>query len=277
MVIRLGRNGRFLACSLFPSTRSRPLPGEESPPLPGEGETCPPCGSRGPWWPNAVGSGRSSDARATPSATSSRRTAPRPPPSSVSRSSARSTGTGTSSRVAPGGRGTSSGGARPIRDAISRRTSSRSAPSTTPTVARWPGTARPALPALRSNGAASGGEVVLVALALAGGPPEPGRPGPSDPRPAWALGLRRFLLGAQDRGPSLHGDDEAPRPGTRPRRVTDDPALGRFLRASRRATRRPIRSEPMRLPSVRTWTGWRAARRTGGRPGGPSCAHTSPT
>jgi DNA topoisomerase-1 len=45
MVIRLGRNGRFLACSLYPEHKeSRPLPGEEPPPLEGEGETCPQCG-----------------------------------------------------------------------------------------------------------------------------------------------------------------------------------------------------------------------------------------
>jgi len=47
MVIRLGRNGRFLACSLYPEHKeSRPLPGEEPEPvtLAGEGETCPQCG-----------------------------------------------------------------------------------------------------------------------------------------------------------------------------------------------------------------------------------------
>jgi DNA topoisomerase-1 len=47
MVIRLGRNGRFLACSLFPEhTESRPIPGEEpeAPDLPGVGEPCPDCG-----------------------------------------------------------------------------------------------------------------------------------------------------------------------------------------------------------------------------------------
>jgi DNA topoisomerase-1 len=44
MVIRLGRNGRFLACSLYPEHKeSRPLPGEEPPPQEGEGETCPQC------------------------------------------------------------------------------------------------------------------------------------------------------------------------------------------------------------------------------------------
>ena len=48
MVIRLGRNGRFLACSLFPEHKeSRPIPGEEPelPALPGVGEACPTCGS----------------------------------------------------------------------------------------------------------------------------------------------------------------------------------------------------------------------------------------
>ena len=47
MVIRFGRNGRFLACSLYPEHKeTRPLPGEEPdvPDLPGVGETCPKCG-----------------------------------------------------------------------------------------------------------------------------------------------------------------------------------------------------------------------------------------
>ncbi len=45
MVIRLGRNGRFLACSLFPEHKeSRPLPGDEPPPQDGTGEVCPKCG-----------------------------------------------------------------------------------------------------------------------------------------------------------------------------------------------------------------------------------------
>jgi DNA topoisomerase-1 len=45
MVIRLGRNGKFLACSLYPEHKeTRPLPGEEAPRLEGDGETCPQCG-----------------------------------------------------------------------------------------------------------------------------------------------------------------------------------------------------------------------------------------
>ena len=44
MVIRLGRNGKFLACSTYPEHKeTRPLPGEEGPRLEGEGETCPEC------------------------------------------------------------------------------------------------------------------------------------------------------------------------------------------------------------------------------------------
>jgi ssDNA-binding Zn-finger/Zn-ribbon topoisomerase 1 len=47
MVIRLGRNGRFLACSEFPEHKeSRPLPEEAAaaPELPGTGGPCPKCG-----------------------------------------------------------------------------------------------------------------------------------------------------------------------------------------------------------------------------------------
>jgi DNA topoisomerase-1 len=48
MVIRLGRNGRFLACSKYPEHKeTRPLPGEEPEPptgVEGVGEACPQCG-----------------------------------------------------------------------------------------------------------------------------------------------------------------------------------------------------------------------------------------
>ena len=79
MVIRLGRNGRFLACSLYPEHKeSRPLPGDEPPPQEGTGEVCPKCGEG-----TLVGKhgrfGRSSAARATRTATTSRRRARRRP------------------------------------------------------------------------------------------------------------------------------------------------------------------------------------------------------
>jgi ssDNA-binding Zn-finger/Zn-ribbon topoisomerase 1 len=45
MVIRLGRNGKFLACSTYPDHKeTRPLPGEEEPQLDGDGDPCPQCG-----------------------------------------------------------------------------------------------------------------------------------------------------------------------------------------------------------------------------------------
>ncbi|MEO5885984.1 MAG: type I DNA topoisomerase [Candidatus Limnocylindrales bacterium] len=45
MVIRLGRNGPFLACSLYPEHKeTRPVPGDEPPPQEGTGEVCPECG-----------------------------------------------------------------------------------------------------------------------------------------------------------------------------------------------------------------------------------------
>jgi DNA topoisomerase-1 len=47
MVIRLGRNGRFLACSQYPEHKeTRPIPGEEPelPDVAGAGEACPGCG-----------------------------------------------------------------------------------------------------------------------------------------------------------------------------------------------------------------------------------------
>ena len=47
MVIRLGRNGRFLACSMYPDHKeTRDIPGEEPdmPPVEGAGEACPKCG-----------------------------------------------------------------------------------------------------------------------------------------------------------------------------------------------------------------------------------------
>jgi DNA topoisomerase I len=80
MVIRLGRNGRFLACSLYPEHKeSRPLPGDEAPPQAGEGETCPKChqgtlvGKRGRFGP-FVGCDRYPDCDYI------RREGPEPPP-----------------------------------------------------------------------------------------------------------------------------------------------------------------------------------------------------
>jgi DNA topoisomerase I len=44
MVIRMGRNGPFLACSMYPEHKeTRPVPGDEPPPQEGTGEVCPEC------------------------------------------------------------------------------------------------------------------------------------------------------------------------------------------------------------------------------------------
>ena len=96
-----------------------------------------PSAARGRWSARTAGSGRSSAARATPTATTSRRTVRRRPIRSRSRSSAPRTRTAISSRVARAGPGTSSGGARTTRAATSRPTTSRSAACTTRTTARW--------------------------------------------------------------------------------------------------------------------------------------------
>ena len=134
MVIRLGRNGRFLACSLFPEHKeSRPLPGDEPPPQAGEGEVCPQCGEG-----TLVGKTRPVRAvrrlLALPGLHYIKKEGPPPPdplpfevdlPEEQRRPSRR--------RGARAGPATSSGAARTTRSATSRRTSSRSARSTTPT------------------------------------------------------------------------------------------------------------------------------------------------
>jgi len=44
MVIRMGRNGPFLACSKYPEHKeTRPVPGDEPPPQEGTGDVCPEC------------------------------------------------------------------------------------------------------------------------------------------------------------------------------------------------------------------------------------------
>ena len=105
MVIRLGRNGRFLACSLYPEHKeSRPLPGEELPPVLGTGDPCPECNATDGGvlvTRSAAGSVRSPAARATPTASTSTRPVPSRPPSCRSPSRARSAGRATWRRGAP--------------------------------------------------------------------------------------------------------------------------------------------------------------------------------
>ena len=116
MVIRLGRNGRFLACSLYPEHKeTRPRARRRAAAPAGDRRGLPRVRRGHARQQDAAGSGRSSAARATPTASTSRRTVRRRPIRSRSRSTAPRTTTATWSRVARGGPGTSSGGARTTR------------------------------------------------------------------------------------------------------------------------------------------------------------------
>ena len=173
MVIRLGRNGRFLACSLYPehkdSGRCRAR-------------------KRRPWrarashvrnvarvsWPSgAASSGPSSAAHATPTAATSSAPGRRRPTNWRIRSSAPRTVTVTWWRDAHAGPATSSTAARRIRPATTPRTTCRSAPSTRSTTvpSRSVGDAWLCLkcgaPAVIPDGSDP------VGLRLAGGAPDP--------------------------------------------------------------------------------------------------------
>ncbi|CAN5807471.1 type I DNA topoisomerase [soil metagenome] len=82
MVIRLGRNGRFMACSLYPEHReTRPLPGEEEEqaPVEGVGEVCPNC-SQGELVARRGRFGPFAGCSRYPECDYIRRTGPPPPP-----------------------------------------------------------------------------------------------------------------------------------------------------------------------------------------------------
>ena len=138
MVIRLGRNGRFLACSLYPEHKeTRPLPGRGAADAQdGEGETCPQCGEgtlvgkRGRFGP-FVGCSRYPDCDYI------KQDGPPPPdplPFEVDLPQERRRPPRRASRAAD--RQRLLGVLRTTRSATSRRTTSRSARSTTPTTAR---------------------------------------------------------------------------------------------------------------------------------------------
>ena len=294
MVIRLGRNGRFLACSLYPEHKeTRPLPGRRAA-APGgaPARSAPKCGE--------------GDARrqARPVRAVRRLLAlpglqlhqeGRPAaagPAAVRGRPARRTTTATSSRVAPGGPGTSSGGARTTRAATSRRTTSRSAACTTPTTARWPArTRRRCCLVCGSTSERRRPTRSCPGERYAGGPPNP-----EALAPAGARARRRRVAGGTGRTrrrPARGGarpvgratDDQADptrssRPPTRERGVgrdpATDPALARFLRslAARDAsphTQRAYAHRRRRLPRL----AGRRAGRTGATRRGPTCAPTS--
>ncbi len=139
MVIRLGRNGRFLACSMYPDHKeTRDIPGEEPdmPQVEGAGEPCPKCKEgeldRSAWSLRRLRGLQSLSGlrlhpphRATASAATALRGRAAP--------SAARAGSPPVARAAPA---TSSTAVVAIPSATSPPTSSRSARSTTPTTAR---------------------------------------------------------------------------------------------------------------------------------------------
>ena len=143
MVIRLGRNGRFLACSLYPEHKeTRPLPGDEPPPQEGTGEVCPKCGEgtlvgkRGRFGP-FVGCSRYPDCDYI------KKDGPPPPdplPFEVDLPEEQRRPPRPASRAAHRERLLGLLELPEVR--LTRRTTSRSAASTTPTTARWRARAR---------------------------------------------------------------------------------------------------------------------------------------
>ena len=125
MVIRLGRNGRFLARSRRrspPRAWARPAPSAR----------------RAPWSPSAAGSGCSRAARGTRTARTSTALVLRRRIRCRSTWPARPAGRGSSWRAAPDARATCSGAAAVTRSAASPPATSRSACATTPTAVRSP-------------------------------------------------------------------------------------------------------------------------------------------
>ena len=288
MVIRLGRNGRFLACSLYPEHKeTRPLPGEEPPPQAGRRRGLPRSAARARSSARAAGSARSPAARATRTATTSRRTGRRRPSRSRSRSTcpkckeghlvprrARRTGNVfwgcsrypkcdfTTSREPLGALHDADDGpvARKGEAALCLKCG---APSETPR-------RRTIVPGER----------------YAGWPAEPGGAGPAGP---WRAAARRAGGSGQDGGRaarrrSRRPNDDPARPSGRAgrRRVSgapaapgDRPALARSSAPSPPATRRSTPSGRTPRLSANTSTGWPTAARTGGDRRGRTCAPTS--
>ena len=176
MVIRLGRNGKFLACSTYPDHKeTRPLPGEEAPKLEGDGDPCPQCGE------GVLATKRGQVRRvrgllAVPGLhvhQEGRPAAPGPAPVRGVLSEERRRPPGRASRAAH--RERLLGVLRLSRSATSRRTTSRPAPSTTPTRTGTGPVARKgeAGLCLACGAAVELPDGTLVGLRLAGGPADP--------------------------------------------------------------------------------------------------------
>ena len=239
MVIRLGRNGRFLACSHVPRAQGVAAAARRRAAAPG---------GRGRGLPQVRRghAGRQERAvravpraaRATRTATTSRRRARRRPTRCRSRSSAPRTRTASSSRVARGAPATSSGGAPTTRSATSRRTTSRSAGCTTPTTGRWRARARRRSASSAARRATRRPTTSSRASATRAAPPNPealARPARGRPR-RWRVPAA--VLAGRRRG-GARGTTRRTRPtepaAERVSAVAGDPAthptLERFLRS----------------------------------------------
>ena len=177
MVIRLGRNGRFLACSMYPEHKeTRPLPGRSRrpPPIEGVGEPCPQCG-QGTLVAKRGRFGAFAGLLALPGLRLHPKTGPPPPEPLPFEVECPKCGQGHLVARRARRTGSSSGAARAIRSATSPRRASRSAPCTTRTPGPSRATARKAS-ACAAARSVELPEVIELGLAAAGRPAEPGCP-----------------------------------------------------------------------------------------------------
>ena len=284
MVIRLGRNGRFLACSMYPEHKeSRPLPGDELPPQEGSGEVCPKCGEGtlvgktgrfGPF----LGCSR------YPECDYIKKEGPPPPDPLPFEVICPKNKDGLLVPRRAGGPVTSSGGAPSTPSATTRPTTSRSAACTTRTTGRWRARAR------RRSASCAGRRATrprttsprralyrraadpdaLARPARGGGRAGAGRAGG---RPRG--GARGGARGSRRRGrPTRTGRGGVSAVAGEP---ATHPTLERFLRslAARDASPHTIRA--YRPPWARTSAGSASAASIGDALRGPTCAPTSPT
>ena len=175
MVIRLGRNGRFLACSMYPEHKEiAAAPRAKSRRARRARARSARSAARGRWSASAAGSGRSSAARAIRTATTSRAKARRRPIRCRSRSSARRTATVISWHVVRDGPATSSGAAPTTRSCDFTTNYEPVGGSTTRTTAPSPGKGESGI-CLVCGATIDLPEGDLVGQRLPGGPPDPGR------------------------------------------------------------------------------------------------------
>ena len=233
MVIRLGRNGRFLACSMYPEHKEIAAAAGRRAAAPGRGPGRP---ARSAGSGTLVGEARAVRAvrrlRPLPGLRLHQARGPGAPAAPRrSRSSARRTRTASSSRVARGGPATSSGGARTTRSATTRRTTSRSARSTTPTTGPVGEAKADGYLCLKcgADDRGAGGRGRRRSARLPGGPPNPAALAPArrgGGRPRWRAATGRTTGRAAGR----HGGAAAAQHADVVPDVIPHPARGRSLR-----------------------------------------------